>query len=144
GDAGLLSGAPFLLAACSGWSAFTIVYRRTGLSGLEAAAYVCLYSTPFLLAAAVVFGSELPCFSLEEAAWHVTVQGVLSGMLSVAAYGFAVKTLGLARASAFTSLVPVIAAVGGWLFLAEAVGLAGWAASISACVGVLLVNRYAA
>lgn len=143
GDAGLLHGAPWLLTACCGWSAYTIVFRRTGLTGLEGAAYVCLYSTPFLIGAAFVFGTNFPSFTLGEAAWHVVVQGVLSGMLSVAAYGYAVKTLGLARASAFTSLVPVLAALGGWLFLAEAPGVTGWAASGAACVGVLLVNRYA-
>lgn len=144
GDSGVLTGAPFLLCACCGWSAFTIAFRRTGLTGLEAAAYVCVYSTPFLLIAAFIFGSDLPEFGLFEMAWHVTMQGVLSGMVSVAAYGYAVKALGLGRASAFTCLVPVIAAVGGWFFLSEAVGLAGWAAAISACIGVLLVNRYAA
>lgn len=144
GDDGLLAGAPWLLAACAGWSAFTIAFRRTGLTGIEAAAYVCLWSAPFLAVAAVIFGTKVPEFSLSEVAWQVFIQALLSGMLAVGAYGYAVKSIGLARASAFTSLVPVLAAVGGWLILGEQVGLAGWVASFCACVGVLLVNRYAA
>lgn len=142
-DDGVLTGAPWLLAACLGWSSFTIAFRHTGLSGAESAAYVCLYSTPFLIVAAAIFGTGLFDYPRIEVFNLVLVQGVLSGALSVACFGYAVKTLGLGRASAFTSLVPVLAALGGWLFLGETVGVAGWAASIAACIGVLLVNRYA-
>ena len=139
--AGFLHGVPWLLTACMGWSAFTIAFRNTGLSGLESAAYVCLYSAPFLLLAAVVFGTELDQFTAADVLTQGFVQGVLSGTISVAAYGYAVKTLGLARASAFTSLVPVLATIGGWWLLGETVSAAGWAAALSACIGVLLVNR---
>lgn len=143
-ESGILLGAPWLIVASCGWAAFTIAFRGTGLSGIEAAAYVCLYSTPFLLLAAVVLGSNLPEFTLAEAAWHVSIQGVLSGIVAVGTYGYAIKALGVARASVFTSLVPVLAALGGWLLLGEVVGAAGWTAAGSACLGVLLVNRYAA
>ncbi|MFV0473071.1 MAG: DMT family transporter [Pikeienuella sp.] len=139
----MLTGAPWLLAACLGWSSFTIAFRRTGLTGAEAAAYVCLYSSPFMILAAAIFGTDVFDYPWREVVSLITVQGVLSGTVSVAAFGYAVKSLGIARASAFTSLVPVLAAVFGWLLLGEEVGLFGWAGSISACFGVLLVNRYA-
>ncbi|MGB0926788.1 MAG: DMT family transporter [Pikeienuella sp.] len=139
--ADFLDGVPWLLTACLGWSSFTIAFRYTGLSGLESAAYVCLYSSPFLLLAVFLFGSELDQFSSVDVLTQGLVQGVLSGTISVAAYGFAVKTLGLARASAFTSLVPVLATIGGWSLLGETVSAAGWAAAACACIGVLLVNR---
>lgn len=142
-DPAVLTGAPFLLAACAGWSAYTIAYRGCGLNGLEAPAYVCLYSTPFLIVAALIFGTDMAAFTLKDYAVQIGVQGILSGILSVVGYSYAVKALGLARASAFTSLVPVLAAIGGWLMLGEAVGAAGWLAAVAACVGVLLVNRYA-
>ncbi|MEL7466122.1 MAG: DMT family transporter [Pseudomonadota bacterium] len=142
-DAAVLTGAPFLLAACAGWSAYTIAYRGCGLNGLEAAAYVCLYSTPLLIVAALIFGTDMGAFTLKDYAVQIGVQGILSGIASVVGYSYAVKSLGLARASAFTSLVPVLAAIGGWAMLGEAVGVAGWGAAVAACVGVLLVNRYA-
>ncbi|MEX2520786.1 MAG: DMT family transporter [Paracoccaceae bacterium] len=143
GDPGLLAGAPWLVCACFGWSAFTIAFRRTNLSGIEAAAYVCLYSTPFLLVAAMIAGTGLFEYPARELAFQVTVQGVLSGAISVGFYGYAVRTLGLASTASFTCLVPVLAAIGGLVMLGETVGPAGWAASASACVGVLLVNRFA-
>lgn len=141
GDEGLLTGAPWLLAACAGWSAFTIAYRNTALSGLEAAAYVCLYSTPFLLAAGWVFGSDLPRLPVWDVTLQAIVQGVISGLASVVGFTYAVRTLGVARASVFTSLVPVLAALGGWGLLDETISLAGWFAIGCAFVGVYLVNR---
>lgn len=143
GDAGLLSGVPWLLAACLGWSSYTIAFRQTGLSGAEGAAYVCLYSTPFLILAMLFIGTELPDYPLPEVAFQALVQGALSGVVSVACFGYSIKALGTARASAFTSLVPVLSALGGWLILGENVGTLGWLASGAACIGVLLVNRYA-
>lgn len=142
-DMNLLHGAPFLLLACAGWSAYTIAFRGCGLSGLEAPAYVCLYSTPFLIAAALVTGSDIGGFSLKDYAVQIGVQGILSGIASVWGFSYAVKALGLARASAFTSLVPAMAALGGWLMLGETVGIAGWLSVVAACIGVLLVNHYA-
>lgn len=143
-DSGILRGAPWLLAGCAGWSAFTIAFRRSKLTGAEAAAYVSLYSSPFLIVAAAMLGTDIFNYTPGDIGFQILVQGVLSGAISVAAFGYAVKALGLARSSAFTSLVPVGAAVGGWLILGEAVGVAGWGAVGATCVGVFLVNRYAA
>ncbi|MGB0506532.1 MAG: DMT family transporter [Pikeienuella sp.] len=140
-DEGMLTGAPYLLLACAGWSAFTIAFRSTTLNGLESAAYVCLYSTPMMLAAVAFGGTEILDWSLEDIALQSLMQGLLSGMAAVAAYGYSIQALGLARASAFTCLVPVLAALGGWAMLGEVVSPAGWGAAIAACLGVLLVNR---
>ena len=141
GDQGMLTGAPWLLAACCGWSAFTIAYRNTHrITGIEAAAYVCTYSTPFLILAALYYGSHLTEVPAAEIAAQALIQGVISGMASVAAYAYAVRVLGLPKASAFTSLVPALAAVLGWGWLGETVGLLGWLAVLAACIGVLLVN----
>jgi drug/metabolite transporter (DMT)-like permease len=140
GDAGFFTGAPYLVLAACGWSAFTIAYRRSSLNGLEATAYVCLYSLPFFLVGVLVYGTRLHELSLGEAAYLVTVQGILSGIGAVASFGYAVKFLGAARTSSFTSLVPVLAALGAWLFLGEAVGPAAWVSVICACLGVAIVN----
>lgn len=141
GNSNILTGAPWLLAACFGWSSFTIAFRKTRLTGAEAAAYVCLYSSPFLILAAAIFGTRVFEYTLGGALFQMLVQGVLSGAISVAAFGYAIHVLGVARASAITSLVPVCAAIGGWMLLGEQIGANGWAAAVFACLGVLLVNR---
>ena len=140
GDAGFFQGAPFLAAAACGWAAFTIAFRRTTLNGLEATAYTGLYSTPFLLAAALVFGSRLDEPSWGQLAWLAASQGLLAGVAAVWGYGYALRHLGIPRTSSLTSLVPMGAALGGWAFLGEAPGAAGWASVIFACLGVGLVN----
>lgn len=141
GDIDILAGAPWLVTAACGWAAFTIAYRYTSLTGVEAAAYVCLYSLPLLAVGAYVDGSQIMSLSLDEMLWQGFIQGILSGIGSVVGYAYAVRALGLPRASAFTSLVPPLAAVGGWLILGEAVSATGWASVICACLGVYIVNR---
>lgn len=139
-DADFLAGVPWLITAACGWSAFTIAYRQTNLTGVEAAAYVCLYSLPLLAVGAYIDGSQILSLPVGEMLWQGFIQGILSGIGSVIGYAYAVRALGLPRASAFTSLVPPLAAVGGWLILGEAVSAAGWASVICACLGVYVVN----
>ena len=139
-DVDFLGGIPWLITAACGWAAFTVAYRQTNLTGVEAAAYVCLYSLPLLAVGAYIDGSQILSLPVNEMLWQGFVQGILSGIGSVIGYAYAVRSLGLPRASAFTSLVPPLAAVGGWLILGEAVSAAGWASVFCACVGVYVVN----
>lgn len=139
-DVDFLGGIPWLITAACGWAAFTVAYRQTNLTGVEAAAYVCLYSLPLLAVGAYIDGSQILSLPVNEMLWQGFVQGILSGIGSVIGYAYAVRSLGLPRASAFTSLVPPLAAIGGWLILGEAVSAAGWASVFCACVGVYVVN----
>ncbi len=139
-EPGVLSGAPYLLAAAVSWSAFTIAYRRVNLNGVEAAAYVCLYSTPFLLIGSLFWETGIPQAPIADIAWAALMQGVLAGAISVAAFAFSAKCLGPVRASSFTALVPVFAALGGWAVLGETISVAGWLAAAAACLGVALAN----
>ncbi|MGM0586722.1 MAG: EamA family transporter, partial [Pseudomonadota bacterium] len=140
GDSGFFQGAPFLVAAACGWAAFTIAFRKTTLNGLEATAYTGLYSTPFLLAAAAVFGTTLDELSWPALSWIVLSQGLLAGVGAVWGYGYALRHLGIPRTSSLTSLVPMGAALGGWAALGESPGAAGWASVVFACLGVGMVN----
>lgn len=140
GDAGFFAGAPYLAAAACGWAAFTVAYRSTTLTGIEAAAYMALYSSPFLAVLAAVEGLHLDQLSLGEFAWYFTAHTLLAGVGSVAAYGYAMRVLGVARTSAFASLVPMGAALGGLAALGEAPAASGWISVACACLGVAAVN----
>lgn len=140
GDAGFFTGAPYLVAAACGWAGFTIAYRATTLTGLEATAYMALYSSPFLIVLAAVEGLHLPDLGPGEFAWYFVAHGLLAGVGSVAAYGYAMRVLGVARTSAFASLVPMGAALGGFAVLGEAPALTGWLSVGFACLGVAAVN----
>ncbi len=140
GDSEFLRGAPYLTAAACGWSAFTIAYRRTSFTGLEATAYVCLWSTPFLIVAALIFGTHFGTLGIGALVWVALVQGVLSGIGAVTSFAYAVRHVGVARTSSFTSLVPVGAALGGWIFLGERPAPLDWVSVVCACLGVAIVN----
>ncbi|MEM1313377.1 MAG: EamA family transporter, partial [Pseudomonadota bacterium] len=55
-------------------------------------------------------------------------------------FGYAVRHLGVAKTSSFTSLVPMGAALGAWAALGEAPAPLDWASVGCACLGVALVN----
>ncbi len=99
-----------LLFICAGlsWVAFTVLLNRWQTSGVEAAATVSVISAIILLPAVAVFGSfeRLLSLTVIEIGTQIIVQGLLAGVISVVAYGRAVKYLGVAQASLFPALVP--------------------------------------
>ncbi len=140
GDTGFFQGAPWLMAAALGWAAFTIAYRSTRFTALEATAYTALYSVPFLTVMALLMGSDLGRTDLLELGRLALVQGALAGVGAAWAYGYAIRELGVPRTSSLTSLVPMGAALGGWALLEENPGPLGWLSVVAACLGVATVN----
>jgi drug/metabolite transporter (DMT)-like permease len=137
---GDLAGAPWLLTASLAWAAYAVAYRGSGLTPIEATAIVGFWSSLMLLPLAFVLESRLPELTAAEWAAQTGLQGVLSGVISVAAFALAIRELGAARAAAFSALVPVLTALGGWVFLGEAPAAAAAAAIVVTTIGVALVN----
>ncbi|MEL6318625.1 MAG: DMT family transporter, partial [Pseudomonadota bacterium] len=140
GGAAFLGGAPWFLGAALCWAAFTVSFKRAGLSPLRAAGLVAFYATALLGLAALAGGSRLPALPLDELARLVALHGALSGVVSVAAFGAAIALLGAGRASAFSALVPALAALFAVLLLGERPSAAEWAAILTASLGVAVVN----
>lgn len=140
GNAAALSGAPWLLMASLGISIYTVMFRQSGLSPLEATAYISLYSLPILAFWSLVTPEVLQKPSLAQWGFHLVTQGLLTGVLAVLAYGMAVRHLGAVRGSTANALVPVCAALVGVSVLGEALSPLGWTAVIAASLGVAVVN----
>ena len=140
GNVAELAGAPFLLAAAIGWATYTAVFRHSGLGPLEASGYVGLYSMVLLIPLLAWHPELLTGMPPATMALHAVTQGLLAGVVSVMAYGVAIRRLGPVRAISFTALVPVCAALGGMLFLGEVLVSADWIAILGASVGVATVN----
>jgi drug/metabolite transporter (DMT)-like permease len=135
-----LSGAPWLVAASISWAAYAVAYRGSGLSPIEATALVAFWSTVLLAPLGLLMESrflDLPPVAMAEQA---LLQGVVSGVVSVAAFALAIRELGAAQAATFSALVPVLAALGGWAILGETPGWTTAAAIALATAGVALVN----
>ncbi|HEV7306159.1 DMT family transporter [Ensifer sp.] len=132
------SGYVLLPAAATLWAVYTHAFRRSGLSPLQGSALIAIWSFLIHLALAASFGTTLASVPLGEIALQVTSQGILSGLVAMVAYGFAVKSLGGTQAAAFTALTPVLAMIGGAMLLSEQIGPFEILAAIVTAAGVAL------
>lgn len=135
-----LRGTPLLLLASALWACFAVAFPRSGLGPARAVGIVAAYSTAALLALAPFVGSRIPELSLGDLLWMTLLHGVLSGVVSIVTYNYAIEQLGAPRAASLSALVPVLAAAMGAAFLGETLSLSETAAILSASLGVALVN----
>ena len=132
------SGYALLPAAATLWAIYTHAFRRSGLSPLQGSALIAIWSFLIHLGLAACFGTTLASVPLQEIALQVTSQGILSGLVAMVAYGFAVKSLGGTQAAAFTALTPVLAMIGGAILLGEQIGPFEILAAVVTATGVAL------
>ncbi len=134
-----------ILAASLAWSVYTVAFRASGLSGIQAAAFVGLWSVGLLLPFA---GADI-WQGFQATPWPVlgqqfVVQGLLAGVVALITYTTAVRHLGAARASALTALTPPTAVLAAVLLLDETPGLWELAGCALIVVGVLAVSGLSA
>ncbi|MBA1155211.1 DMT family transporter [Microvirga mediterraneensis] len=131
---GAWRGHVLLLGGACLWGIYTHAYRRSGLSALEAAALIGMWSFLILL--------PLGAPSLVQALDHglagsvilqAIVQGFFSGVVGIVLYGLAIDYLGASRAAAVSPLSIVLAAV-------IAVPLLGEIPDAAALVGITLAS----
>jgi drug/metabolite transporter (DMT)-like permease len=120
------------------WAAYTHAFKRSGLTALQGGALVAIWSFLIHLGLAGVYGSSLLEVPLPELGLQFLSQGVLSGLAAMLAYGIAVRSLGGSQAAAFSALTPVLAALGGAIFLDETVGVWEIVAALITGLGVAL------
>ncbi len=123
------------------FAGYSIALRRSGLSGMEAAALVSIWSCAFYLPV-YVFSLhprllELPAASLVFPALY---QGVVTNVISLIAFARAVAILGPSRASPFAALIPAATALLGVLLLGEHPASADWAGIACVSAGVFLAS----
>lgn len=137
---GTWRGHLMLLVAAFGWAVYSVVFRRSGMTAVEAAAIIALYATIGFGIWAALFGTSLGTQSTEFLISQMVLQGVLTGFVAAFTYGFAVTQLGPSRSAACAALVPVITAFGGLFLLDEPIGaVKGLGIAVTTC-GVLLAS----
>lgn len=109
----------FLLAALL-WSAYTLVFRGSGLTPWQGAAVVNLGSALLLLPVLLVAGApRLLSAPWTDVAWQALGQGVAAGLLGLVVYSVAIARLGAARAALSAAPVPLLTAAGAAWWLGE-------------------------
>ncbi|MFT3690655.1 DMT family transporter [Paenirhodobacter sp.] len=139
-----LLGHALVLAGALSWAVYTISLRASGLSGIEATAYVAFWS---LVLALPVMAPGLPD-DLARAAqaplplWiaQILIQGVLAGFVALLTFAMAVRIIGPSKTAAITGLSPVTAMLVGIPVTGEVPGPFQIIACIGIVVGVALVT----
>lgn len=135
------AGASWLLAASVAWAVYALAYRGSGLGPVAATAVVSFWSCVLLAPVVLVAGTGLFALSPAAFAAQFALHGVLSGVVSVAAFALAIRELGAARAAAASALVPGLAVLGGYVALGEAPKALTLVAVLCAVAGVTILNR---
>lgn len=140
-DQGHWRGHLIILGAAMSWSIYTVAFRRSGLSAVQAAACVSLWSTLLLLP----FGAErifsaLATTSLAALLHQILIQGLIAGVLSLLTYTTAVNYLGPERATAITALTPATATLAAVFILGELPALVEILGSFFIVCGVMLAS----
>jgi drug/metabolite transporter (DMT)-like permease len=133
----VLAGDAMFLAASGLGALYVLQLRSWGVSAIQGAAIVTLYS-----ALAVVpwylWSAPTPIWRAAplELFWQVLWQGVLIGCIAFIAFNHAIARLGAERSSAVVALVPVLTAILAMVFLGEVPAPAEVAALLAISAGV--------
>jgi drug/metabolite transporter (DMT)-like permease len=140
-----VGGFALILCASSLWATYTVASRVLHLEPVLNAALVCtgnavLYLPFYLLTGGAERLATVPAPDL----WLQAIyQGVLTSVLALIAYAFAVHRLGPTSASSFTPLSPVLAAVFGWPLLGDTLDASTAFGLAMVALGVIVASRAA-
>jgi drug/metabolite transporter (DMT)-like permease len=141
----LLAGDAMFLAASALGALYILQLRSWGVSAIQAAAIVSLYSALVVVPWHLSFATEpLWRVGVRELAWQVMWQGVLIGVVAFVALNQAISKLGTERSSVLSAFIPVLSAVLALGFLGEVPStteIAGFLA-ITAGVSIAATKRY--
>jgi len=129
------------IAAGALWAIYGHAFKRSGLTALQAAGIVAAWSFLLHLLLAIIFGTAI--WQVGAQIWlpQLLIQGGLSGLVAIIAYGIAIRRLGATRAASFSALVPVLALLGGVVFLGETPQRTSLLATVSVTIGVALASH---
>ena len=140
----VLAGDAMFLAASALGALYVLQLRNWGVSAMQAAAIVTVYSALIVVpwhlwSAAEPLWRQAPV----ELLWQTLWQGVLIGCVALIALNHAINRLGAERSSALIALVPVLSAMLALVFLGEVPSSTEIAAILAISAGVSIgASRY--
>jgi drug/metabolite transporter (DMT)-like permease len=132
----LLGDAMFLGASALG-ALYVLQLRRWGVSPIQSAAIVSVYSA-LVVVPWYWWSSSEPLWRVPptELLWQTLWQGVLIGCVALVALNQAIQRLGPERSSAMVALVPVVSSILALVFLGERPSMIEIAAMLAISAGV--------
>ncbi len=124
------------------WAIYTLRFRNSGLSAIQAAALICFWSALLFLPIYLLSGrSQLATVPAGELALQTVYQAGLVSAVAIVTFNRAVTLLGAGAAAAIIALIPVTASLLAIPFLGETPGLVDGAAIAVIAVGVVLAAK---
>ncbi|MBL29135.1 MAG: EamA family transporter [Rhodospirillaceae bacterium] len=135
-------GISALVLAAALWAVYTLRFRRSGLTPIQAAALTCFWSAVVVLPLYLLLGvPKLAETPMSEVLIQAGYQGALMSVVAPSMFNRAVGLLGPAAAAAVIALLPTVATLLAFLFLGEVPGPIDGAAAAVIAAGVFLAAR---
>lgn len=131
-----------LVAAAAMWALYTVLFRRSALSPVQAAALICFWSAVLFLPVYIFGGlSRLALASASEIGLQAVYQGALMSGVAIVSFNRSVALLGPSAATAIIALIPAVAALAAIPILGELPSPGECVALVAVIGGVLLAAR---
>ena len=132
----------FLFLAGSGmWSIYSVYFRQSGIHPLTGLVFGLFWGTAVVIPLLLLFGDiSFGKATLFDILSMIVLQGFLIAIFAMLLYNFAIRQLGPAQTAAFGALTPILALVGGFIFLGETITLLKSIGIFIVAVGVVLAS----
>ena len=131
-----------LVTAAAMWAVYTLLFRRSALTPVQAAALICFWSAVLFLPVYLFAGlSRLALASPGEIGLQAFYQGVLMSGVAIVSFNRSVALLGPSAATAIIALIPAVAALAAIPVLGELPSWEEGVALLAVVGGVLMAAR---
>jgi len=132
----------FLFLAGSGmWSMYSVYFKKSGVNPLIGLVFGLFWGSVIAVPVLIIFGNvTFAKASNFDIISMIFLQGILIAIVAMLLYNFAVQQLGAAQTAAFGALTPVLALIGGFIFLNENITLIKILGIILVSIGVVLAS----
>ncbi len=138
---GVWRGHILFLVGSGLFAIYSVIFRQSGLTPLHGLLiglfWGTLFITPILLLTGRVSFSDVSAFDIGIT---IFIQSLIIGILATILFNYGVRLIGASEMGAFGALTPILAMLGGILFLNESVPLIKMAGIFLVAIGVFLAS----
>ncbi len=140
-DEGVWRGHILFLIGSGLFAIYSVIFRQSGLTPLHGLLiglfWGTLFITPILLLTGKVTFHDVSAFDIGIT---IFIQSLVIGILSTILFNYGVRLIGASEMGAFGALTPILAMMGGILFLNESVPAIKMAGIFLVAIGVFLAS----
>ena len=140
-DEGVWRGHILFLIGSGLFAIYSVIFRQSGLTPLHGLLiglfWGTLFITPILLLTGKVNFSNVSAFDIGIT---IFIQSIIIGILATILFNYGVRLIGASEMGAFGALTPILAMIGGILFLNESVPIIKMTGIFLVAIGVFLAS----